>query len=141
MLIAQQIRYIHELTAENDRLRERNRRLESGLREDEGETGEQSGRRTSPRSDASFRPRWRDEPYSRQPGGLSIGEYEPAGASERCGCKAVLDCRPGGLSRSDWGHPGVVLAAPKSRDVMHCKVLSERNGHEMHAHHYYGAYD
>ena len=37
------IRYIHELTAENDRLRERNRRLESGLREDEGETGEQSG--------------------------------------------------------------------------------------------------
>ena len=88
MLIAQQIRYIHELTAENDRLRERNRRLESGLREDEGETGEQSGeRRTSPRSDASLV-----------------------------------------LSRSDWGGPGAVLAAPESRDMMHCMVLSERNG-------------
>lgn len=48
MLIAQQIRYIHELTAENDRLRERNRRLESGLREDEGETGEQSGETDQP---------------------------------------------------------------------------------------------
>lgn len=48
MLIAQQIRYIHELTAENDRLRERNRRLESGLREDEGETGEQSGETDHP---------------------------------------------------------------------------------------------
>lgn len=48
MLIAQQIRYIHELTAENDRLRERNRRLESGLREDEGETGEQSGETGQP---------------------------------------------------------------------------------------------
>ena len=48
MLIAQQIRYIHELTAENDRLRERNRRLESGLREDEDETGEQSGETDQP---------------------------------------------------------------------------------------------
>ena len=34
--------------AENDRLRERNRRLESGLREDEGETGEQSGETDQP---------------------------------------------------------------------------------------------
>ena len=42
------LEYIHELTAENDRLRERNRRLESGLREDEGETGEQSGETDQP---------------------------------------------------------------------------------------------
>lgn len=88
MLIAQQIRYIHELTA----------RRTTGSANATGDSNpdcgrmrarpaSRAGRRTSPRSDASLV-----------------------------------------LSRSDWGGPGAVLAAPKSRDMMHCMVLSERNG-------------